>query len=81
MTTEWKDISTAPTDGSTILVRRVYDGSVVYEGPAIWRTIHFEALHDLLNGGIYAQAYEGTGWMYPDVDKRVPTPTHWREQP
>ncbi|MEZ2132439.1 MULTISPECIES: hypothetical protein [unclassified Sinorhizobium] len=74
----WQDIATAPKDGSVVQVKRVYDGRVVYEGPAVWRTVHFRALHDPLTGKEYAEAYDGTGWMYHDKDFRVPEPTHWR---
>lgn len=76
---DWKSIDTAPKDGSTVQVKRLYKGSVIYEGPAAWRLVRFPALppHPL-DGDIYAPACDATGWMYPDVDKRVPEPTHWR---
>lgn len=74
----WKSIETAPKDGSTVNVKRVYEGRVVYKGPAAWRSVHFPALppHPL-DGDIYAPAEDATGWMSPDIDKRVPEPTHW----
>lgn len=76
--TKWKGIDTAPTDGTVVNVKRVYDGRIVYEGPAVWRSVRFSALDDPLKGKEYAEAYTGTGWMYPDKDYRVPEPTHWR---
>lgn len=76
---EWQPIETALKDGSAIHAKRVYEGRVVYEGPAAWRTVHFPALppHPL-TGEIYGTAHDATGWMYPDIEKRVPEPTHWR---
>lgn len=80
---DWQPIDTAPKDGSTITVKRVHEGRVIYEGPAAWRTVHFPALPDDTLGRSRLpedEAYDATGWMYPaDVqDKRVPEPTHWK---
>lgn len=81
---EWKSIDTAPKDGSTITVKREHDGNLLYEGPAAWRTVHFDALPpDPLNRPEppgFGAAEDATGWMYPaDIqDKRVPEPTHWK---
>lgn len=76
---EWHSIDTAPKDGRTINVKRLYKGSLIYQGPAAWRTVRFPALPSHpLDGDVYAPAEDATGWMYPDVDKRVPEPTHWR---
>lgn len=74
----WQDIDSAPKDGSTVHVRRIYDGRTVYEGPAAWRTVTFPALppHPL-DGDVYAPEYTAIGWMRIDTNKRVPEPTHW----
>ena len=82
--TEWFEIdgdNPAPRDGTPVHVKRVYDGQIVYEGPAAWRTVHFGALTDPLSGEMFAAPYDATGWMYPAIEKRVPTPTHWRPTP
>lgn len=47
---EWQPIQTAPKDGSTVAVRRIYDGQVIYEGPAAWRTVRFVASFDPRSG-------------------------------
>lgn len=75
---EWQAIETAPKDGRTINVRRIYKGHIVYDGPAAWRTIHLEALWHPIDGNKFADEEERTGWCYPDIDKFVPGPTHWR---
>lgn len=75
---DWRTIETAPKDGTVVRYRRVLDGKVAYEGFACWRTVHFDALppHPI-SGEVFAPAEDATGWMWPDRDKRVPTPTHW----
>lgn len=77
----WKSIETALKDGSTVHVKRVHEGRIIYEGPAVWRTVRFGSLVDPLTEDTFAEAYDGVGWMYPDKDKRVPTPTHWSPSP
>lgn len=76
---EWQTISTAPKDGTPIKVKRVYLGSIIYEGPAVWRTVRFGELYDPISGEKFAEATDATGWMHPEgvADKRVPEPTHW----
>lgn len=76
----WQPIETAPKDEAAIKVKRVYEGRIVYEGLATWRTVHFGALNDPISGVRFAEERDATGWMYPDQDKRVPTPTHWRPE-
>jgi hypothetical protein len=76
--TTWRQIDTAPKDGSTIQVKRIYQGKTIYEGPAAWRQVRFKALFDPLSGEKFADDELATGWMYPDIDKRVPEPTHWQ---
>lgn len=73
---EWKDIESAPKDGSVVYVRRVHDGQIIFEGDAVWRTFTFPSFINGIHG--VEPADEFTGWMYPDEDKRVPTPTHYR---
>jgi len=74
---DWQDIANAPKDGSTVKVKRLHGKSVVYEGPAAWRTVHFGALHDPISGDCFAEAIDATGWMRVDSERRVPEPTHW----
>ena len=76
---EWQPIETAPRDGTEIKYRRVMDGDVLFEGRAVWRTVRFPALPPHPLDGLTAggEAYEATGWMMPDREKRVPEPTHW----
>ena len=75
----WQPIETAPKDGRTLRVRRVYKGEVIFEGLAAWRTVTFPAF---MNGRYgFEPAYTDTGWMKPDKDKRFPEPTHWRPHP
>lgn len=79
---EWKPIESAPKDGSVVRVCRVFEGRIIYEGPAAWRKWHGEALHDPLTGERFAPSSEQMRWMYPPDHKEarycVPTPTHWR---
>ncbi len=75
---EWLHIETAPKDGRRVEVRRVHEGEIVYEGPAVWRSVRFPALSDPISQKQFAEEYEAEGWMDPDQDKRVPTPTHWK---
>lgn len=82
--TEWHEIdgdNPAPRDGTEIHAKRVFEGRFVWEGPAVWRTVHFGALTDPLSGEEFSKAHDATGWMMPDVEKRVPTPTHWSPPP
>lgn len=75
---EWLNMETAPKDGTVIKVKRVFEGGLIYEGLACWRTVKFPALppHPL-SGDIYAPAEDATGWMRHDSEHRVPEPTHW----
>lgn len=77
MADRWKAIDTALKDGKPIWVKRVHDGRIVYEGLATWRNVKFDAMHDPISGDRFAEAADEIGWMYPDIDKRVPEPTHW----
>lgn len=78
---DWQPIETAPKD-RPVRAKRVYEGRVIYDGPAAWVHFRFAALppHPL-DGDIYAPAYEDDGWGYPpghaSHGKRVPAPTHW----
>ncbi|MGH6923623.1 MAG: hypothetical protein ACRED5_07775 [Propylenella sp.] len=76
--TDWRDIETAPKNGTRIQARRVLDGEIVFEGPAVWRSVRFPALNDPISRKQFAEEHEAEGWMDPDQDKRVPTPTHWK---
>lgn len=75
---EWQSMESAPTDGTPVQVKRVYMGRTIYEGPAVWRQVEFGACFDPISGEQFAEPEKVSGWMYPDVDKRVPHPTHWR---
>lgn len=77
----WEDIASAPKDGTPVQVKRVYEGRVVYEGLAVWRTVRFPALYDPLSGERFADDESVTGWMRVDSEHRVPSPTHWLPQP
>ncbi len=73
---EWKSIETAPKDGSLVEVCQIKGGEISFQRNAVWRTVTFPSF---INGrhGVEPEHVE-TGWMYPDIDKRVPSPTHWR---
>ena len=75
--TKWQPIESARKDGSVIMVKRVFDGRIVYKGPAVWRTVQFGSLRDPITQEIFADERDATGWMRVDIDKRVPAPTHW----
>jgi hypothetical protein len=78
----WQSIDTAPKDGSTVYVRRIYEGRVVYEGPAEWRQHDSEALFDPITGEQFATAETSMRWKYPlghkDDAYCVPVPTEWK---
>lgn len=67
----WQSIESAPKDGTVIRYRRMWNDEVRFEGLAVWRTVRFPAYDDEF------PAFNATGWMYPDREKRVPEPTHW----
>lgn len=78
---EWQGIESAPKDGSPVQVRRIYQGRIVYDGPAEWRKVHFGELREPIDGTVFAEAYDDTGWMRVDSEHRVPEPTHWLPAP
>lgn len=79
----WQRIGTAPRDGSTIRVRRMFAGRMLFDGYAAWRTVSFPAIEpDVFGRDNGFEGFEATGWMYPpgECDKRVPEPTHWQSE-
>lgn len=74
---DWLDISTAPKDGTIIETRRVIDGEILFERDAAWREVTFPEIRVM---DIFVPESTEFGWMYPDIDKRVPKPTHWRKK-
>lgn len=90
--TDWKDISTAPKDGTRVWVKLVYDDQVITEGWAVWGAAHGQAPQrqpeipdplgrpPLMTPEQHA-AYAGTPkWMSEDRMFTFPTPTHWRPE-
>lgn len=82
----WQPIETAPKNGTVICARRRHEGVIVWEGKAVWRSVSFPAADlatkmraaaEMPIGAKFVAGYATTGWMYPDIDKRVPEPTEW----
>jgi len=81
MATRWRDISTAPTDGSRIRVKRQLGNRVIYDGPAEWRRFTAPPLINPFTGEQLSPASDEMAWMRPadssEAAFKVPTPTHW----
>lgn len=84
MAARWKNISSAPQDGSVIEVRRRLDGRIVFQGLACWRRFTAPPLIDPFTGNQIATAADELAWMYPMGHSqelyKVPSPTEWRER-
>lgn len=80
--TDWQDISTAPKNGETITVKRVYEGRIVYEGPGAWREHVVGPSFCPLTGEQFGWPGKSMRWKYPEGHEHaafcVPEPTHWR---
>lgn len=85
---EWRDISSAPKDGSVIETIRRYQGWEIGPARAVWGSFAADApMRKWGDGGIYApippdhEFADGQYWMREDRMFRVPEPTHWRPAP
>jgi len=81
---DWQDISTAPTDGSKVYVRRMHEGRLVREGWAVFGPMAADApMRSPAPGGLYApipadnQYADIPGWCTEDRRYHFPTPTEW----
>ena len=70
----WQDISTAPKDGTEILACRMYEGSRVALGVAVWTAPWPQ--HDG-----YRVNYGRATWLRSNREKLFPDPTHWMPLP
>lgn len=81
MRTRWMPIADAPTDGTIVRVRRLFDGRTVYDGPAVWERFKTEPMKDPFTGSIYYNGTDEMAWVYPAGHPhrgyRVPEPTHF----
>ncbi len=81
----WQDIETAPKDGRVINAKRIYEGREMWRGTTCWRTVEFPAINEPTIDSMgdphmfRVPAKTATGWMCADKEKRVPEPTHWKE--
>lgn len=89
----WQPIETAPKDGRLVRVKRVYDGSIIAEGDAVFDFLHEDApgrrpLERDPLGREDALAYdllnalalrdaEKRHWLRPGRMYLFPEPTHW----
>lgn len=84
MAARWRDMATAPRDGTRVLVKRQIGNRLVYVGPAEWRRFTAPPLVDPFTGRPFASADEEMAWMYPAGTMRdaykVPNPTHWKPE-
>lgn len=94
MMSEWRDIATAPKDGTVIWARRVYEGRVIAEGEAEWGVAHDAAPirqpmeADPLGRMTQAQYADEAAamqaiahserWMRRGRMYAFPEPAHWR---
>ena len=73
----WKPISTAPKDGTDVLISthdlRMCVGS--------WMTVYRAPMLDPLSGLKFSSGWESEGFMYSNSKKRVVAPTHWQPLP
>jgi len=85
MNMDWNEMSTAPKDGSTIIIRSasgINTRDILFEGEANWRTENKPALYDPISKECFAEAREITGWMRADRPYKIPgIPKMWRRLP
>jgi hypothetical protein len=82
----WQLIGTAPRDGTTIWLRRLYQGRLVWQGQGFHGFIASAALPRLgVGDDPFDRDAEGeepdtgatSGWVTADGMHCPPTPTHW----
>jgi hypothetical protein len=87
----WQPIGAAPTDGTTLFLRRLYQGRLVWQGRGFHGFMAADALPPLgrdplnrMSEADYAaeeaerQALKSTsGWITADGMHCAPMPTHW----
>jgi hypothetical protein len=94
---EWRDIESAPKDGTCVWVRRVYQRRLVVEGWAVFGIAHKHAPQrqplgpdplNRLSAADYAREAQETvayaerpKWLRDDRMYSFPEPTHWLPNP
>lgn len=88
---EWQPIETAPTDGSEVQLKRVYQDRLVVEGTGVFGYLHEAApsrscdlatLFLMAGDAKFRKAQEDyvktQHWLKPDRMYLFPAPTHWK---
>jgi len=81
----WKDIASAPQDGSTVHARRIYKGRLIWEGETVWSSMASDAPMRFPSEGGLDGMLPGDNafadiptWCTVDRRFHVPAPTEWR---
>lgn len=73
---EWQPITAAPTDGTRVRLRRVYQRRVIADGCGYFGSVVIGYQPE--DGG--PQRFDAV-WVDEDGDHFFPTPTHWKPTP